>query len=102
MVPQVQRQSPATGEARFLSYIRNVPQASHAVCEIPAIHVEILRQSSRWRRTYPGRRHSRTPGVVSEGFGGHGDVRPKARGAVTLVGTPDLETDVDEWHVGLR
>jgi hypothetical protein len=48
------------------------------------------------------RRHSRTPGVVSEGFGGHGDVRPKERGEVTLVGTPDLEIDIDEWHVGLR
>ena len=37
-----------------------------------------------------------TPGVVSEGFGGLGDVRPKERGEVTLVGTPHLETDVDE------
>jgi hypothetical protein len=100
MVPQVQRQGPATGEARFLLYIRNVPQAPHAVCEIPAILVGILRQSPRRRRTHLGRRHSRTPGVVSEGFGGQGNVRPKERGEVTLVGTPNLETDVDQRHVG--
>ena len=41
------------------------------------------------------------PGVHSVGFGGQGDVGPKKRGAVTLVGAPDLEADVDEWHVGL-
>jgi hypothetical protein len=102
MVPQAQRQSPARGEAPFLSCIRNVPQASPAVCEIPAQNVGIVRQSSRWRRTYLGRRRSFTPCVVSEGFGGDGDVRPKERGEVTLVGTPDLDTDVDECHVGLR
>jgi len=87
---------PATGEARFVCCIRNVPQASHTVCEIPAIHIGILRQSSIRRKTYLGRRRSCTPGVVSEGLGGDGDVRPKERGEVTLVGTPDLETDVDE------
>jgi hypothetical protein len=32
---------------------------------------------------------------------GQGDVGPKKRGAVTLVRAPDLETDVDAWHVGL-
>jgi hypothetical protein len=96
MVPQVPHECPATREARFLFCIRNVPQASPAVCEIPAIHVGILRQSSRWRRTYLRRRRSCVPGVVSEGFGGLGDVRPKERGEVTLVGAPHLETDVDE------
>ena len=96
MVPQVQHECPATREARFLFCLRNVPQASHAVCEIPAIHVGILRQSSRRRRTYLGRRRSCMPGVVSEGFGGLGDVRPKERGEVTLVRAPHLETDVDE------
>jgi hypothetical protein len=96
MVPQVPHECPATREARFLFCIRNVPQASPAVCEIPAIHVGILRQSSGRRRTYLGRRRSCTPGVLSEGFGGLGDVRPKERGKVTLVGTPHLETDVDE------
>jgi hypothetical protein len=96
MVPQVPHECPATREARFLFCIRNVSQASHAVCEIPAIHVGILRQSSRRRRTDLGRRRSCMPGVVSEGFGGLGDVRPKERGEVTLVGTPHLETDVDE------
>jgi hypothetical protein len=30
------------------SYIRNVPQVSRAVCEIPAQNVGILRQSGRW------------------------------------------------------
>jgi hypothetical protein len=47
------------------------------------------------------RRPLRMPGVRSAGFGGQGDGRPKARGAVTLVGAPDLEADRDEWHVGL-
>jgi hypothetical protein len=47
------------------------------------------------------RRPSRLPGVGSVGFGGQGDVRPKECGEVTLVRAPDLETDVDEWHVGL-
>jgi hypothetical protein len=47
------------------------------------------------------RRPLRMPGVRSIGFGGQGDGRPKARGAMTLVGALDLETDRDEWHVGL-
>jgi hypothetical protein len=101
MVPQVPHECPATREARFLFCSRNVAQASHAVCEIPAIHVGILRRSSMRRRTHLGRRRSCTPGVGSEGFGGLGDVRPKECGEVTLVGTPHFETDVGEGHVGL-
>ncbi len=97
MVPH---ECPATRAARFLFCLRNVPQVSPAVCEIPAIPVGILRQSSRRRKTDLGRRRSGTPGVVAEGFGGLGNVRPKERGEVTLVCAPNLETDVGEGHVG--
>ena len=43
----------------------------------------------------------RTPCGVSVGFGGHGDVRPKERGEVTLVHAPDLGPDLDERQVGV-
>jgi hypothetical protein len=39
----VEHESPETGETRFHSYMGNVPQASRAVCEIPAQNVGILR-----------------------------------------------------------
>jgi hypothetical protein len=45
------------------------------------------------------RRQALTPGAVSVGVGGQGDVCPKERGEVTLVRAPDLETNLNEGHV---
>ena len=45
------------------------------------------------------RLQARTPGGVAVGFRGRGDVLSKERGKMTLVRTPDLETDLAEGHI---
>jgi hypothetical protein len=114
MVPNVERSCPETCETPFYACISTtIAPVSHAICDMRAKNVEIVRKSCRGEggrpQSVPGvagrverivaRPQERTPGGVAVGFGGRGDVLPKERGEVTLVRAPDLETDLAEGHV---
>ena len=114
MVPDVERSGPATCETPLHAFFRTtIAPASHAICDMRATNVEIMRKSCRGEdrrpQSVPGvagsveqsvaRLQERPPGGVAVGFGGRGDVLAKERGEVTLVGASDLETDLAEGHV---
>src|SRR4029453_8447875 len=103
MVPNVERSCPETCETPFYACIRTtIASASHAICDMLAKNVEIVRKScsgeGRRPQRVPGvagsveqivaRLQERTPGSVTVVFGGRGDVLPKERGEVTLVRAP--------------
>ena len=114
MVPNVERSCPETCETPFHACIRiTIAQPFHAICDMLAKNVEIVRKSCRGEGRHPqrvpcvagrvqriaARLQERAPGGVAVGLGGRGDVLAKERGKVTLVRVPDLETDLAEGHV---